>query len=83
MSKGKHKLWTMNELDQVCTLWDSQTMEEIANRLGRSMPTVYKIVGKLRKAGYDLPVKRKNAYMDTLIKDFVTRKSQRSPYRAK
>lgn len=69
MSKTKAVQWTKNEIRKVKELWNSATVEQIADELSRTKQSVQYIAGQIRKAGFDLPKKRKVKVLQNLIKE--------------
>lgn len=67
----KRKLWTKGEFKTILSLWETKTTEEIAQDLGRHPSAITAIAAKLRKAGANLPKKRRNGYLDSLVSEFV------------
>ena len=63
------KMWTKEEIKQVTTLWETSTMKQMLETLNVTYTQLAYIVKEIRKAGYNLPRKRANGNIQTLIKD--------------
>ena len=74
MIHRKNNPWTIDEIEALHRIWESASSEEVARKLGRSAQQVSAMAGKLRKAGIDLPQKRKNGYLNTLIQEYINRR---------
>ena len=69
--KYTRQLWTKNEIKTVMTLWETATTQQIAEKLKRKPSQVSAIAVKIRKMGFDLPRKRINGYLDTLLREVL------------
>lgn len=63
--------WTKESLKSVINLWESKTLDEISKELGVNIQNVIYIASRIRKAGYDLPRKKKRGTVDLLIKEVI------------
>lgn len=52
-----HKRWTKKELVNLLKMWDSMTLKEMAEKLGRDRNQIKSVVFQMRKAG--IPIERK------------------------
>ncbi len=71
------KKWTLDDMDVIRTLWTSNTTQEIAEKLRTTEGTVYNMAARLRKAGIDIPRKRKTNYLESLVGEYVLRQKSR------
>jgi biotin operon repressor len=50
-------------------LWETKTVNEVAEELGMSRQTVYNLVKRLREAGITVPAKTRAGYLSKLINE--------------
>lgn len=63
---GSHS-WTKEEIMVVIDLWETSTVEEIAERLGMNIPQILYRAWTLRKAGWPLSQKHKRGKFQNLV----------------
>lgn len=69
--RGPNHQWTKSELTEVISLWDKETVQGLADRLGLNKTQIQQIATRFRKMGVKLTRKRQNGYLDTLMKEVV------------
>ena len=72
-SSSSH-VWTKKEMLLIPELWDSKSTSEIAEILHVKPVQVSYIASMMRKAGYPIPLKRRNGYLLNLIKELASEK---------
>lgn len=60
-------MWTKEEIKKVLALWDSKTIQELADEIGTTPEAVSYIAFALRKNGFTISKKRKAGYMQLLL----------------
>lgn len=61
-----HK-WTKAEIKILISLWTSKTLEEVAKEIGVSSAQILYMVREIRKAGHEMPKKKRNGIKRGLI----------------
>jgi predicted transcriptional regulator len=65
--KVQKRLFTKQEIKLIAELWESETTETIAEKLGRPKSSIQYMVTQIRKLGYVIPRKKKNNVTNNLI----------------
>ncbi len=68
-TRSANHMWTRAQLNDVITLWDSETVQALADRIGVTKNQVQQIATRFRKMGVKLARKRQNGYLETLMKE--------------
>jgi predicted phage-related endonuclease len=63
-----NRSFTKDEINMVIDLWETKTLGEMAEALGRSIPSVTYIAQRIRKAGFNLSIKHVKGKNDSLVK---------------
>lgn len=66
-----YKSWTKKEIKKMILLWESKTVEQICEEIGRNRSQVMGMAREIRRAGYDLPKKKVITKKRTLIEDVL------------
>jgi len=65
------QFWTKEEIKLLLELWDSQTIEQMCETLRRNRAQVMGMAREIRKAGYELSVKKKKGEKQKLVKEVL------------
>ena len=65
---------TEKQIERLLDLWDSKTMDELSDELKMKPHTIAYLARSIRKAGHDLPKKRKVGLRDAMIKSVLFKK---------
>jgi len=71
VKRTKSHMWTKDDIKEVIRLWDDATLEQIAERINVPKYKIQWMAKQIRKAGHDLPLKRKNLNTQLLIKEVL------------
>lgn len=66
--------YTKNEIRQIANLWETESIQDIAESLHLERKHVQYVANQIRKAGYPLAKKHKNGVMQSLIKQVFEEK---------
>lgn len=64
-------MWTKESIKTLIKLWDTSTIEDIAEELGVRKDQVSSMARRVRKAGYELPRKSVKGEVEKLIKEAI------------
>lgn len=64
-------MWTKGEIKKLAQLWESSSIDDLAEEMGLEEKQIKYMVAKMRTAGFNLTKKRKAAYIDLLIKEVL------------
>jgi transposase len=73
INKTNQDMWRDDMLDYIVISWEHKSNIEIAKHLNVPVKSLDKMVGKLRKAGLNLPVKKRISNIKLLIENCVKR----------
>ena len=71
MKYSKQRFWTKEEIKTLLDLWSTKTVEEISATLNRPNSSIIGMCAEIRKAGYNLPKKKKTNYRQLLVKEVL------------
>lgn len=71
---NQRRYWTKDEIATVIDLWQSSSLDDIALKLQRERKHIVYIAAQIRKAGYQLPKKRINGKLKSLISEVLLEK---------
>jgi len=61
--------WTKEEIKKLVKVWDTHTIDEVAQELKLDRQQVQYMVNEIRKAGVPLAKKHRKGYLQNLIKE--------------
>ena len=64
--------WTKSDIKKICDLWKTKTTKEICAELDISYVQLMYMRAQMTKAGFALPRKRKNGYLQSLLKECLS-----------
>lgn len=65
----KSHMWTKDEIKKIFEIWESSTIDEVAEELGIERIQVQYMANQIRAAGYELAKKHRKGYLSSLIKE--------------
>lgn len=69
--KVEKRFFTKDEIRIILKTWESKTIKELSEELGRSTTSISYIANRVRKAGFHLPKKRINDTVDSMVKEVL------------
>lgn len=73
----KDRYWTKEEIRRMVDLWETKTLEEVAEEMGVKTSRITYMAHQIRKAGYPLAMKRRTGYIRTLISEALGLKAEK------
>lgn len=67
--RTKHHMWTKDEIKKVTKLWESNSVETLAEEMGVKPNQLYGLIVQMRKAGFNLIKKHRKGYLLSLLKE--------------
>ena len=65
------KSWTKEDVRKVARLWETSTRDELAKELGVNVEQVTYISSEMRKVGFNIPKKRRNAEFRLMLAEVL------------
>lgn len=66
------KQLTKSDLRLIYKQWDTRTVNELAEQIGCTTATIYKVARVMREAGLEVTMKKRHGSRDLLIKEFIS-----------
>ena len=68
---------------RVIDLWESSTLDELAEEIGAPRYSISSMAKRIRKNGVDLTKKRRGGYIESLVKEVISEYKKKNGNRSK
>lgn len=72
-----YKMWTKDEVRRLLDMWESTSVQEIADELERTRPQIIAMASKMRKVGFRIPHKHRRDYLNHMLEEVLRENKKR------
>ena len=74
MSKSSKHMWTKADINVLLDAWKTKTTDDLIKTMKRDRASINGMIYRIRRAGYDIPRKRKSSVISILVKEVLREK---------
>lgn len=71
MARKEHHMMTKDEIKRIASMWETHTVQQIADIIGTSTASIYNVARIMTEAGYKITYKKVRGSLNHLILEAI------------